>query len=193
MSDAESRRRPEEAGREPDEGSSEQDKPDETTEPTKEPTRKPAPEESFPPGPIQYTAIALVSASNAEGETSPRAVVLDSRKAVEEFSGQFSGSQMPQALSKEYARADLPKDEVMLGAVVDVSCQAPTDLQVEKTRRGVAITMVSRARTARGRSSQARTSGDRRRPPRRRCIGRGCAALPGSRPRRRPWRCRRAS
>jgi hypothetical protein len=110
-----------------------------SSEPT-EKTREPSPSESFPPGPIEYTAIALVSASNAEGTVSPRAVVLDSRKAVEEFAGQFSGSQMRQALSKEYARADLPQDEVMLGAVVDVSCQAPTQLQVEKTRRGVEIT-----------------------------------------------------
>jgi hypothetical protein len=67
-------------------------------------------------------------------------VVLDSRKAVEEFSGQFSGAQMVRALEKEYSRADLPKDEVMMGAVVDVSCQAPTGLQVEKTKRGVEIT-----------------------------------------------------
>jgi hypothetical protein len=110
-----------------------------SSEPT-EKTREPSPSESFPPGPIEYTAIALVSASNAEGTVSPRAVVLDSRKAVEEFAGQFSGSQMMQVLSKEYARADLPQDEVMLGAVVDVSCQAPTQLQVEKTRRGVEIT-----------------------------------------------------
>ena len=44
-------------------------------------TGQPSPSESFPPGPIPYTAIALVSASNAEGEVSPEAVVLDSRKA----------------------------------------------------------------------------------------------------------------
>jgi hypothetical protein len=103
-------------------------------------TSEPTPSQSAPPGPIQYTAIALVSASNAEGSVSPRGVVLDSRKAVEEFSGQFSGAQMVRALEKEYSRADLPKDEVMMGAVVDVSCQAPTGLQVEKTKRGVEIT-----------------------------------------------------
>jgi len=114
-----------------------------SSEPT-ETSDEPSPSESFPPGPIQYTAIALVSASNAEGETSPRAVVLDSRKAVQDFAGQFSGGQMVQALSKEYARADLPKDEVMMGAVVDVSCQAPTDIQVEKTNRGVEITASSK-------------------------------------------------
>jgi len=107
-------------------------------------TRQPSPSESFPPGPIPYTAIALVSASNAEGEVSPHAVVLDSRKAVQEFAGQFSGSQMLQGLEKQYARADLPKDEVMMGAVVDVSCQAPTDIQVEKTNRGVEITASSK-------------------------------------------------
>ena len=41
---------------------------------------------------------------------------------------------------RQYARADLPKGEVMLGAVVDVSCQPPSDLQVEKTKRGIEVT-----------------------------------------------------
>ncbi len=116
-----------------------------TSAPTDE-TSEPAPsEETFPPGPIEYTAIALVSASNAEGSVEPRAVVLDSQKAVEQFASQFSGDQMRNALSKEYARADLPKDEVLLGAVVDISCEAPSDLQVEKTKRGVEITATAKA------------------------------------------------
>jgi uncharacterized lipoprotein len=114
---------------------------------------QPTPSEDFPPGPIPYTAIALVSASNAEGSTSPRAVVLDSRKAMDEFAGQFSGGQMLRALDKEYARADLPKDEVMLGAVVDVSCQAPTGVQVKKTGRGVQVT-ASEKPSAKGKQVQ---------------------------------------
>ena len=121
-----------------------------------EPTQtsdEPSPSESFPPGPIPYTAIALVSASNAEGSTSPRAAVLDNRKAMEAFTGQFSGDQMLRALQKEYARADLPKDEVMLGAVVDVSCQAPTGLQVKKTGSGVQITATEKP-SAKGKEVQ---------------------------------------
>ena len=116
-----------------------------TSEPTDESSEPTPSEETVPPGPIEYTAIALVSASNAEGTVSPRAVVLDSQKAVGKFAGQFSGDQMGRALAREYARADLPKDEVMLGSVVDVSCQAPSDLQVEKTRRGVEVTATGKA------------------------------------------------
>jgi hypothetical protein len=115
---------------------------DETSKPTPE---EPSPSETFPPGPIEYTAIALVSASNAEGTVSPRAIVLDSQEAVGKFAGQFGGDQMGRALAREYARADLPKDEVMLGAVVDVSCEAPSALQVEKTKRGVEVTATAKA------------------------------------------------
>ena len=115
-----------------------------SSEPTDE-TSEPSPSETVPPGPVEYTAIALVSASNAEGTVSPRAVVLDSQKAVEEFAGQFSGDQMGNALARQYARADLPKGEVMLGAVVDVSCQPPSDLQVEKTKRGIEVTATTKA------------------------------------------------
>ena len=110
---------------------------------TKEPT--PSEDESVPPGPIEYTAIALVSGSNVDGTVSPRAVVLDDKKALQEFAGRFSGERMGTALSKEYARANLPKDEVMLGAVVDVSCNPPSELQVEKTKRGVEVTATTKA------------------------------------------------
>jgi hypothetical protein len=115
---------------------------DETSEPS---PSEPSPSETVPPGPIEYTALALVSASNAEGTVSPRAVVLDNQRAVAEFAGQFSGDQMRNALARQYARADLPNGEVMLGAVVDVSCQPPSELQVEKTRRGIEVTATAKA------------------------------------------------
>ena len=117
---------------------------EETSSEPSDKTKEPTPSESIPPGPIEYTAIALVSASNAEGTVSPRAVVLDGPKAVGTFAGQFSGDQMGRALRKEYARADRPKDEVMLGAVVDVSCEPPSELQVEKTKRGVEVTATAK-------------------------------------------------
>ena len=115
-----------------------------TSEPTDE-TSEPTPSETVPAGPIEYTAIALVSASNAEGSVSPRAVVLDSQKAVGKFADQFSGDQMGKALARQYDRADLPKGEVLLGAVVDVSCQPPSDVQVEKTNRGIEVTASAKA------------------------------------------------
>jgi len=52
---------------------------------------------------------------------------------------------MRNALARQYARADLPNGEVMLGAVVDVSCQPPSELQVEKTRRGIEVTARAKA------------------------------------------------
>lgn len=121
---------------------------DTTAEPaeqeTSSETSEPTPSKTVPPGPVEYTAIALVSASNAEGSVSPHAVVLDSQKAIEDFARQFSGDQMGQALARQYSRADLPKDEVMLGAVVDVSCEPPSDVQVEKTKDGIEVTATAK-------------------------------------------------
>ncbi len=125
---------------EPEAGPADQGTTGEPTEETTDETKEPSPSETVPPGPIEYTAIALVSGSNVDGTVSPRAVVLDNRKAVQEFAGRFSGARMGTALSREYARADLPKREVMLGAVVDISCQPPRDIEVEKTDRGIEIT-----------------------------------------------------
>ncbi|MGH3308671.1 MAG: hypothetical protein ACRDOX_13385 [Nocardioides sp.] len=119
---------------EPTAGPAEEETSSDTTEPT------PSPSETLPNGPIDFTEIALISESNVEGTVSPRAVVLDNQAAVEEFAGRFSGSRMGEALAREYDDADVPDDEVLVGAVVGVSCEAPSDLQVEKTSRGVAVT-----------------------------------------------------
>ena len=115
---------------------------DDTSSQTGEPSRtteepSPGPEET---GPFDFTQVALISVSNAEGTVSDEATVLDSRQAVEEFAGQFSGSQMATALNRAYQRADLPQGEVLVGAVVAVACQAPTDVEVAQTEDGLTIT-----------------------------------------------------
>ena len=99
-----------------------------------------APSQPAPNGPPDSTQIALISVSNAEGSVSAEATVLDSRQAVDEFASQFSGSQMATALDRAYQQADLPEGEVMVGAVVAVSCQEPTEVDVEQTEEGVKIT-----------------------------------------------------
>ena len=104
-------------------------------EPSRTPT--PSPEET---GPLDFTQIALISVSNAEGTVSDEATVLDSQQAVDEFASQFSGSQMATALNRAYQKADLPAGEVMAGAVVGVACEAPTDVEVAHTKDGVEIT-----------------------------------------------------
>jgi hypothetical protein len=99
-----------------------------------------SPSEPAPHGPLDFTQIALISVSNAEGSVSGEATVLDGQQAVDEFASQFSGSQMATALNRAYQKADLSEGEVMVGAVVDVSCQAPTDVDVAHTKDGVSIT-----------------------------------------------------
>jgi hypothetical protein len=112
---------------------------DRTSAQTQEPS--PSPSETPPEtGPVDFTQVALISVSNAEGSMDPQAVVLDSQAAVDEFAGQFSGTQMPTALTKAYKKSDVPGGEVLVGAVVGVSCQAPTEVHVEQTKGGLEIT-----------------------------------------------------
>jgi hypothetical protein len=114
-----------------------------SSEPSDEPSDEPS--ENLPNGPIDFTQIAMVSESNVDGTVSPRAVELDSEAAVQEFAGQFTGDQMGQALAREYASADVPEGETLVASVVDISCQAPTEVQVQKTDRGVAVTAEAKA------------------------------------------------
>lgn len=100
----------------------------------------PTPEEPEETGPLDFTQVALISISNAEGTVSDEATVLDSQQAVDEFAGQFSGSQMPTALDRAYEKADLPEGEVLAGAVVAVACEAPTDVEATQTKGGLTIT-----------------------------------------------------
>jgi len=108
---------------------------DQTSEQTQEPS--PSPPET---GPVDFTQVAMISVSNADGTVDPQAVVLDSQAAVDEFAGQFSGTQMRTALTTAYKKADVPEGEVLVGAVVGVSCQAPSEVHVEQTKNGVEIT-----------------------------------------------------
>lgn len=112
---------------------------DDTADQTSEQSQEPSPS---PPetGPVDFTQVALISVSNAEGSVDPQAVVLDSQAAVDEFAGQFSGTQMRTALTKAYQKADVPEGDVLVGSVVGVSCQAPSEVHVEQTNDGVEIT-----------------------------------------------------
>lgn len=103
----------------------------------------PTPSTSVPNGPIDFTQVALVSQSNVDASSSPDAVVLDSASDVNGFDRRYTGSQMGSALNKAYGRADVPDDEVLVGAVVDVSCQPPSEVEVEKTDQGVEVTAVA--------------------------------------------------
>jgi hypothetical protein len=110
-----------------------------TSEQTQEPS--PSPSETPPEsGPVDFTQVALISVSNAEGTMDEQAVVLDSQAAVDEFAGQFSGTQMRTALTKAYKKSDVPEGEVLAGAVVGVSCQPPSELHVKQTKNGLEIT-----------------------------------------------------
>ena len=108
---------------------------EETSGKTEEPSESPVAN-----GPIEFTEIALVSESNVDGRVRAEGTVLDDEQAAVEFAGQFGSPRMARSVAEEYAQADVPEGEVVVGAVVDLSCEPPTEVAVEKTSQGVEIT-----------------------------------------------------
>ena len=86
------------------------------------------------------TAWILFASVSALSAAADRKAYAQPQAAVDEFAGQFSGTQMRTALTKAYQKADVPEGEVLAGAVVGVSCQAPSEVNVEQTKSGVEIT-----------------------------------------------------
>jgi hypothetical protein len=101
-----------------------------------------APTESSPPadGSVDFTEIAMVSESAVGGQVSAEATVLDSDAAVDEFAAQFDDTRMGERLKAEIAKADVPDGQTVVGAVVSMACDAPEQVFVEQTGRGLAIT-----------------------------------------------------
>ena len=92
------------------------------------------------PGPVEFTLVAMVSESAVGGTVSAEAAVLDSEAAVDEFAAQFEDQRMGESLKAEIAGADVPEGQTVAGAVVAVACDAPEQVFVEHTDRGLAIT-----------------------------------------------------
>lgn len=87
-----------------------------------------------------YTVLALVSESDVGGEVDPEAVPLDTPQAVADFAARFEDQRMEESISAAIAGASVPEGQVVLGAVVAIGCEPPTEVQVEVRPDGVEIT-----------------------------------------------------
>ena len=93
-----------------------------------------------PGGTVDFTQVAIVSATAAGGRPSPRATVLDDAAAVGAFSEQFRSPAMGQQLLKAVKAADVAAGRTLVGAVVALGCDVPPGVTVHRMGDGLAIT-----------------------------------------------------
>lgn len=95
---------------------------------------------SASPGDADHTVLALVSESDVGGEVDPRAVPLDTPQRTADFASRFEDQRMEESISRAIAGASVPEGQVVLGAVVAVGCEPPTEVSVEVGPDRVEIT-----------------------------------------------------
>jgi len=93
-------------------------------------------------GPVDFTEVAVVTETNVGGQVDEVAVDLTDEAAFAAFTSQFEDSRMEDKLRTAVEGADVAEGQTVVGAVVAVGCLPPTDLVVENTQRGLAITGV---------------------------------------------------
>ena len=99
-----------------------------------------------PPGgtptdaPAGDDVIALVSEPDVGGEVSPEAAPLDSPSAVADFTSQFEHARMDTAMAAALAGTTVPDGRTVMGAVVAIGCEPPTDVEIETGPEGVLVT-----------------------------------------------------
>jgi hypothetical protein len=92
-----------------------------------------------PGGAVDFTQVAIVSATAAGGRPSQRATVLDDAAAVGAFSEQFRSPAMEQQLLEAVRGANVAEGRTLVGAVVALGCDVPPGVTVHRTGVGLAI------------------------------------------------------
>lgn len=97
-------------------------------------------------GPLEFTQVALVSRTAVGGEVDRAATVLDDSAATTRFGEQFETGGMGEEVAAAVARTDVPEGQVLLGAVVALGCDVPSEVAVARTSEGVTITALKTAK-----------------------------------------------
>ena len=88
---------------------------------------------------VENDVVALVSESDVGGEVSPEAAPLDTPTAIADFSAQFENGRMGASISAALAATPVPDGLTVVGAVVAIGCEAPTEVEIETGPEGVRI------------------------------------------------------
>ncbi len=115
----------------------------ETDEPRAEDTSPTGPTSSAATtGPVEHTLVAILSETNAGGEVAPAPVALDTGTAVDEFVQGFDSERFGDKIRTAVAGTDVPTGRVLVGAVVAIGCEVPSDVAVQRTADGLSVTAV---------------------------------------------------
>ncbi len=89
---------------------------------------------------IDFTEIALVSATAAGGRVSATPARVDDPAAVAAFGDRFRGTVLGRRVRAVVRRADVGADRVLLAAVVAIGCDVPPGVRVDRSSAGPRIT-----------------------------------------------------
>jgi len=91
-------------------------------------------------GAVDFTEVALLSATNAGGEVSTEPTALDSKAAVSEFAASLEGRTLPAEIRAAAAEADVTDARALVGSVVAIGCDVPPGVGVHRTAAGLEVT-----------------------------------------------------
>ncbi|KRF36916.1 hypothetical protein [Nocardioides sp. Soil805] len=84
------------------------------------------------------TETRIVSASNADGDVTPRPVPLVDAAAVREFVAPFGADLAPQ-VQAAVRETEVPDGQTLMGAVVAIGCDEPTGIELTQTFEGYEV------------------------------------------------------
>lgn len=91
-------------------------------------------------GAVESSTVDIISATSASGEVDHLATVLDGPSAIDSFSQQFAGPQIPRQLRAAVDGADLAAGQTLIAAVVSIGCDVPSGVTVQRVDDGLRIT-----------------------------------------------------
>lgn len=89
--------------------------------------------------PAEDELVAILTGTSAGGEVDPVAATLGTPDEVAAFVAKVPRGELPDKIRTWVAQTDVPPGRQLMGAVVAVGCQVPTDVEVTRTDRGVLV------------------------------------------------------
>jgi hypothetical protein len=87
------------------------------------------------------TTARIITASNADGETSPRPVPVGDPASLRDFVATM-GADLGPRVRAAVRQTDVPPGQTLMGAIVAVGCDEPTGVEVVQTFDGYEVTPV---------------------------------------------------
>ncbi len=90
-------------------------------------------------GPVDFELVLLETRTAVGGSADRRVVSLDDAGAIEEFVGQFEVPGFRAFVRRAAVRAVVPSDRELLGSVVTIGCETPSEVLVTREHGQIVI------------------------------------------------------